>query len=428
MRENYTLKNYSLWIAEGVFAGILAGLTVAVYRFALRFAENNLSAIWNFIRGNALYIVLWFLALLLLAVTVGALLRIDGHAGGSGLAQLAAEANGRLDPCWWRVILVKIPASMLCFLGGLSLGQAGPSIHLGAMAAKGVSHLPGGGREKTENRRRLLFCGAGAGLAATFHIPLAGLLFILEELRYGFDLALVVTGMAATASADIVTRICFGEATLFSYQPGRVPVTQYWILLLLGILLGLAGAFYNFSMRSMQLLFKRFKNVPMEVRLMIPFLMAGVLGLVLPQVLASGKTMGALLKNGHPAIPVLFLLLLVKFIFSVVCTGSGAPGGIFSPMFAMGAYMGAIFGDIASQLFAVNADLWQQFIILGMAGFFSAIFRLPLTAVAITAEITGSIVGLPDIIVVSLIAYATANLTRTRPIIRELLFVMEYNR
>ncbi len=424
MKTQHTLKNYSLWIAEGLLAGTFAGLTVAVYRLGLTYAEYALAFIWNFIRGNALCIGLWFIALLLLAAIVGGLLRIEGKAGGSGLPQLAAENEGRLDPCWWRVIAVKIPAAVLCILGGLSLGRVGPSIHLGAMAAKGVSHLPGGGREKQENRNRLLCCGAGAGLAATFHVPLAGFLFILEELRRDFDLALVVTGMSASMAADIVTRIIFGDATVFSYRAGAVPLRQYWLLILMGILLGLAGALYNFSMKNMQLLFKRFKHVPMEIRLMAPFLLAGILGLVLPQVLGGGKAMVAVLM-GHPALSALALLLIVKFLFSVVCTGSGAPGGIFFPLFVMGAYLGAIFGDLSIQFCAVDAGLWQQFIILGMVGFFAGILRLPLTAVAIAAEITGSIAGLPDIILVSLIAYATANLTHTKSIIGEMLWVME---
>lgn len=419
--DKHTKKiNYSKWVIEGILAGAFAGVTVTAYRFGLTHAENLLTAIWNFIRGNAGYTALWFAALLLLAATTGGLLRIEGKAGGSGLPQLAAEIEGAMDPCWWKVILVKLVSAVLCILGGLSLGRVGPSIQFGAMAAKGVSHIPGSGRESRENRLRLLCCGAGAGLAATFHVPLTGFLFILEELRRGFDRAIVVTGIAATLTADIVTRIFFGNATVFSYTAGSVPLTHYWLLVLLGILLGLAGAFYNFAMVKMQLLFKRFKKIPLEIRFMVPFLLAGILGLCLPQVLGGGRPMVAVLMGEHPALSTLAILLIVKFIFSVICSGSGAPGGIFFPLFVMGAYIGAICGDVSVQFLGLDVALWQQFIILGMAGFFTGILRLPLTGIAITAEITGSIVGLPDIILVILAAYITANLTRTKSIIREL--------
>lgn len=413
-------KKYIQWIIQGLFVGCMAGITVAIYRFGLLHAENILTYIWEHIRGNILYTGLWFAALLLLAAVVGGLLRIEGKAGGSGLPQLAAEIQGDMDPCWWKVIIIKLISAVLCILGGLSLGRVGPSIQMGAMAAKGVSHLPGNNRESRENRIRLLCCGAGAGLAATFHVPLAGTLFILEELRRGLDRAFLVTGMTAALTADITNRILFGNSVIFPYTAGSIPLSRYWILLLMGSVLGLAGAFYNLSMVKMQLLFKYFKKAPLEIRLMIPFLLAGILGIFLPQVLGGGRPMVAILTTGYPALSTLFILLAGKFIFSVICSGSGAPGGIFFPLFVMGAYIGAVFGSISIYYWGVQPELWQTFMILGMAGFFTGILRLPLTGIAITAEITGSIVGLPDIIVVVLAAYITSNLTRTKSIIREL--------
>lgn len=418
--KKQNIKQYIIWLVEGILAGAGAGITVALYRFGLTNAENILSFIWDKIRGNALLTGLWFAALLLLAVIVGSLLRLEGRAGGSGLPQLAAEIDGAIDPCWWKVILVKLISAVLCILGGLSLGRVGPSIQFGAMAAKGVSHIPGNGRELKENRLRLLCCGAGAGLAATFHVPLAGLLFILEELRHNFDKALVITGAAASLSGDIVCRLIFGNATVFSYTPGLIPLPDYWLLVLLGLLLGLAGAFYNYSMVKMQLLFNKFKKVPQEIRFMVPFLLAGIFGLCLPQILGGGRPMVKILTDTSPVLTTLLILFVFKFIFSVICSGSGAPGGIFFPLFVMGAYLGAIFGSVSIQFFGVDAGLWQQFMILGMAGFFTGILRLPLTGIAITAEITGSILGLPDIVLVVLVSYATAGLTPVKSIIREL--------
>lgn len=421
MKTQNKIIEYSRWIAEGICVGLASAAVVAVYHVSLTRSEALLASIWDFIRGHALYITVWFAFLLLLSVLVGALLRIEANAGGSGLVQLILEYNGKLDLCWWRIILVKIPAAALCALGGLSLGQAGPSIHMGAMSAKGVSLIPGGGRDRQENRLRLFCCGAGAGLTATFHVPLAGLFFILEKLHGRFDTSFVITGMSATLSADLMTRMLFGSKTAFSYQAVDIPFTCWWILPLFGILLGLAGAFYNFSMGRMQRLFKRFPQIPMEVRLMVPFLCAGVLGLLLPQVIGNGSRMSALIMSQRPALSILVLLLAVKFIFSVICTGSGAPGGVFSPMFVMGAYLGAVFGSLAITGLSLDPNLWTQFILLGMTGFFAGIFRLPITAVVIVAEINGSITGLPTAIIVALTAYATANLTHTGSIIRELM-------
>lgn len=123
----------------------------------------------------------------------------------------------------------------------------------------------------------------------------------------------------------------------------------------------------------------------------------------------------------RPGISLMLILLLAKFFFSVVCFGSGAPGGIFFPLLILGSYIGAIFGQISIDFFGLDQALWFDFIIVSMAGLFAAIVRAPITGIVLIAEMTGTLTRLTVVVIVTIIAYVVANLLGTKPIYDTLL-------
>lgn len=416
--KKFQKKIYITLILEGGLVGILAGLTAVLYRFLLTWAESGLYTVLDFIRNKPLYTALWFVILIVFGLLVGGIVHWEKMASGSGIPQVSGEVKGLLNPCWQRVVLAKLTGGTISILGGLSLGREGPSVQLGAMSAKGFSRITKKGKRQ---ERILISCGSGAGLSAAFNAPLAGILFVLEEIHHTYDKTLLAAGITATITADFVSKLFFGQHVIFSYPGSTIPLRNYWLLLVFGILLGLAGAFYNFFMLKVQDIFQKMTKIPDVIRTVIPFLLAGVLGLVLPQVLAGGHPMVELLETSHPAVAFLLLLLAVKFLFSAVSFGSGAPGGIFFPLLVLGSYIGAIYGDLSIQLFGLSGHLWSQFIILGMAGLFASITRAPLTGIILITEMSGNMHRLLDIGVVCMLSYATANLLGSKPIYDSLL-------
>lgn len=416
--EPTTFKRSSILILEGILIGILAGLIAVAYRFCLTWAEQGLYYVLSQIQSKPLPIVLWFIALILMGCIVAKIVKWERMSSGSGIPQVSGEVKGYLAPSWWRVILAKFVGGTLSIFGGLSLGREGPSIQLGAMAAKGYTRARGYDKT-TENG--LLSCGAGAGLAAAFNAPLSGIMFVLEEIHHTFDRTMLVTGMIATVTADYVSKIFFSQSTIFSFNTSTLALRYYWLLAILGIILGLAGAGYNVVMLKVQKLYHHFKNVPKEIRISLTFVIAGILGLVLPNVLAGGHSMITLLEHGKPALITLFVLLIVKFLFSAASFGSGAPGGIFFPLLILGSYIGAIYGTLCLQAFSLPEDLLPQFIVLGMAGLFAGIVRAPITGIVLITEMTGNMHRMLDIAVVSIIAYIIANMVGSKPIYESLL-------
>lgn len=406
---------YSL-IMEGVLAGGLAGLAVVLFRLLLEHASNLLNTILAYGQAHPWFIPVWLVIVSAASFVVYRLLKWEPYISGSGIPQVEGEMIGRIDQKWWRVLLAKCAGGLLSIGCGLSLGREGPSIQLGAMAAKGFSRLTH--RMKTEERL-LLTCGASAGLSAAFNAPLAGILFSLEEVHKNFSSEVLLSTMAASVTADFISRNVFGLTPVFSFHiPEMLPLRYYGHVILLGILLGLLGVFYIASISRSQ---KLYQKVPAQLRTLIPFLCAGVLGFCYPKILGGGHALAMEISLGGFTFGTLCLLFVAKFCFSMVSFGSGAPGGIFLPLLVLGSIIGSVYYSGMGQLLPLPENLLSNFIILGMAGYFSAIVRAPITGIVLISEMTGSLSHLLTLSLVSLLAYLIPDLIKCRPIYDQLL-------
>ena len=406
-------------ITEGLCVGLIGGFIVLLYRVALTFAGNWLIKILSYIKGNPFRCAMWFLILMALAWIVGRLVKWEPMISGSGIPQVEGEVSGRLSQNWKRVLPAKFAGGFLCMLGGLSLGREGPSIQLGAMAGQGISRALGRGKRE---EKFLMTCGASAGLSAAFHAPLAGMMFAVEEIHKTFSIPILLPVMTASVTADYIASHILGLDPVFHFQITEyLPQNYYWLLILLGILVGVSGVFYNWGMLKAQELYRKIPFLKETGRLLIAFLTAGVLGLVMPSVLGSGSGLIVSLTKGEMVLGMVVLTLVVKFLFSAVSFGSGAPGGIFFPLLILGALLGAVFAMTGAEFFGLDPVYINNFILLGMTGFFTAIVRAPLTGIILLFEMSGSISQMLSLGIVSVTAYIVATLMRSEPIYDSLL-------
>ena len=414
--ERFRTFRYAL-ILEGVAVGAIAGSVVVLFRLLLEQASKLLDAALAYGSAHSWFIPMWFVLLALAAAAVAALLKWEPYISGSGIPQVEGEMHGKINQTWWRVLAAKCAGGLLSLGFGLSLGREGPSIQLGAMAAKGFSRLTG--RVKTEEKL-LMTCGASAGLAAAFNAPIAGVLFSLEEVHKHFSPEILLSSMAASITADFVSKNVYGLSPVFNLNlPHMVPLHAYGHVLILGILLGFMGVLYNTCIAKSQNLYAKLPK--QYFRVLIPFMMAGVFAFVYPQTLGGGHSLVETLTTGEMTIAALILLLTVKFVFSMASFGSGAPGGIFLPLLVMGAVIGSLYQTAASSAFPYIGDSIGNFIILGMAGYFSAIVRAPITGIILISEMTGSFSHLLTLSMVSLTAYLVPDIMKCPPIYDQLL-------
>jgi len=420
---SFTLKRADkfqvILIGEGVLVGLVAGLVVLLYRIALEYAGEWRNMVLGMAEKSPLYIAGWFVALAIMAVIVARLLKFESLISGSGIPQLKAEMINKLDTCWWKIVLAKFVGGFLCIFGGLALGREGPSIQLGAMTGKGVSKSLD--RGKTEEKF-LLTCGASAGLAAAFHAPLAGVMFSLEEIHKNFSVSVLLSVMTASLTADVLCSTILGVDAVFSFEVVDVlPLRYYGAIVLLGFVLGLMGAFYNWFTLKAQEIYGKAKFLGDTGKIVVPFMCAGVLGFTVPEILGSGHELIEDMTAGGMMLGTVVLIFVGRFIFSAVSFGSGAPGGIFFPLLVLGGFIGGAFATAGIQYFGMDPVYLSNFVILAMAGYFAAIVRAPLTGIVLIFEMTGSVNHMLSLSIVSITAYIVATLLRSKPIYESLM-------
>ena len=401
---------------QGIMVGIFAGLMVCLYRFLLYGSEHVLREYLTVINGNLIYTILFFTALAVMGLLVDWLTKWEVDSAGSGIPQVYAEVKGHMEANWAKVLFSKIVAGVLTALGGLSLGPEGPSVQIGGMAGKGIAKLFKG--SKTDELR-LILVGSAVGITAAFNAPLAGVIFVFEEINHGFDKTLVFIALVSAIVSDFISKVIFGQSTALTFPIHNIPLESYWILIVLGVIIGLLGYVYNVGMIRSSDIVANLK-IPSWLKFILVFLISGVVALTIPEISDGGHFMMDMLDIAMPSLGVLVLLLVLKYLFSMFSFSSGAPGGIFLPILVLGAYIGAVFGSAIVPVFGFEHDLIYKFVVISMAGFFAATVRSPITGVVLIAEMCGSTESLVAMIIVSLIAYVVPTLLGNEPIYESL--------
>lgn len=298
---------------------------------------------------------------------------------GIDITEAILEHAGRLPA---RRTLGSAVLSILVVGMGASLGREGAPKQVGAVLANALSNYA---RLSDEQRRLLVACGAGAGMAAAYGVPLGGALFALEVLRGVLALRLILPALLACAVAAGVSWLWLPNSPtyLIPAYPSS-PSVVCWALLA-GPIAGLV------SIGFVHLVAWGDRNRPVGWRrLVAPILALGALGVAaisFPQLLGNGKDIAQLAFTNQVAPTLLLALLFLRPMSTILCLGSGVPGGLFTPSIALGALLGGVLGLIWSAMWpGVPPGL---FAILGAAAVLAATTHGPISAIVLMMELTG---------------------------------------
>jgi H+/Cl- antiporter ClcA len=313
---------------------------------------------------------------------------------------------------------LKLITGVLGLGAGLSLGREGPSILIGAYIGLGVLSLF---RRPYAERKSLVTAAAAAGMAAAFNAPLAGVLFAIEELQCGFSAINIACAMGASMAADTAAGFFFGLGPVFDFR--HIDVLSLaalpWVALL-GVFCGILGDLFKRSLYCSLDLYSRLR-IPLLVRPVLPLLASVPLGFFLYDITGGGHSLIESLSQEQPVLGVIGLLFIGKLLFTALCYGSGTSGGIFLPFLSCGALAGAALGIFLSTAgFTVPAQN-LNFIILGMAGFFTAVVKAPVTGIILILEMSGNFNHLGGLVLVSLSSFVTTEIMASRPVYAALL-------
>jgi len=398
---------------RALLTGILAGLVVVGYRYVLEAAEGLRTVLFGRISGSPPRIIFLFVFLVLAAMGIGWLVRRFPMIKGSGIPQVKGVLLRQFRFRWFKELCAKFLGGTIALGCGLSLGREGPSIQLGALVGAGVASRSG---DSSIERRYLITAGASAGLSAAFNAPLAGMLFAIEELHKSISPLMLTCLLVSSMAAEIVSKYCFGLATIFEFKIIRyLPLRFYPHLIVLGIVCGLLGVLFNVSLLRSLDAHEKLLSRPL-LRPVPAFLAAGLLGFFVPEVLGGGHGLIMAATSGRYGTFFLVALLAVKLAFTALSYGSGSPGGIFFPLLVIGALIGRLYADVLTLIVGLDPVYVVNFVILGMTAFFAAVVRAPLTGSLLVSEMAGSLSHFIALIVVSAIAHMVAELMKAKPI------------
>ena len=410
-------------LLEGLAVGLGAGISISVFRYLLAGSEILRPVIYHNLReamadGQWQWLALYILSFIIIAYLLKLIVAREPMCTGSGIPQIKGILQGDMSMHWFSVLWSKIIGGVLAIGAGMSLGREGPSVQIGACVGQGLSQTS---RRTGFESRILMTAGAGAGLAAAFNAPLAGVIFALEEMQKTISPALLLTGITASITAATVTEVVFGMSPVFSMgYLLPLPLNLFDVLVAAGIIIGLLGRLFNIALAYSLNTYSRLGLSGMKKPL-VPLVLAGILGFVLPEILGGGNLLVDSLVVTDYTIGFLCLLFVGKFLFTMICFGSGVPGGIFLPMLVLGAAGGAVLAKLLILAGLLPAMYYADIIVFGMVAYFSSVVKSPVTGSILILEMTGSFQHMLALLVVSLTAYVISDLTGGRPVYDELL-------
>lgn len=405
-------------IVASLLIGIIVGFIIVLHRIILLKINPVFIGLYNKATKNIILIPLVFLLLIFLGFVVGKMVKKEPMISGSGIPQVEGILTRNLKQNWFTVLLYKFIGGIICLGAGLSLGREGPSVQMGACIGEGLAKKS----NKLDNEKKyLITSGASAGLAAAFNAPISGVMFSLEETHKNFSPLVLVSAMTASLTADFISKNFFGMMpSLYFSKLNLLPLKYYWGLVILGIVVGISGVLFSKGLLKAQQLYNKL-NVSIEIKCIIPFIITGIIGMIFPIVLGGGHELIITLKDSQFTLIMLFVLIVIKFIFTFVCFGSGAPGGIFFPLLVLGALVGNFVGLIYIKYLGIPETYLINFIVLAMAGHFASIVKAPITAILLISEMTGSLNHLLSLAVVVTVSQLTSDILNSEPIYESLL-------
>ena len=396
--------------------GALAGLVGAMFRLALQYADGWRDALIAQAHGAGLAGLFCVLGGCAAAALIAAWLvrGFSPHASGSGIPHVEAVLHGEVPQAPFRLIWVKFVGGLLAIGSGLALGREGPSVQMGASIAHLVGRIF---RRGWPDCRTLLAAGAGAGLATAFNAPIAGAIFVLEELVRRFKLRIAIAALGASATAIAVARELLGHAPDFHVDALAYPTNEITPLFLaLGALSGLAAIAYNRVLLGTIAAVERLARLPVELRAGLIGATVGTVAWLAPGLVGGGDVITQRTLAGAEALSMLPLVFLLRFGLGSLSYAAATPGGLFAPMLVLGAQLGLLFGLLCRLAFPGLDIEAQGFAVVGMAAFFTGVVRAPLTGMVLVTEMTASVSMLLPMLAACFAAMLVPTLLRDAPI------------
>ncbi|HUJ32385.1 MAG TPA: chloride channel protein [Candidatus Acidoferrum sp.] len=302
-------------------------------------------------------------------------------------------------------ILKPLSAAIGIGTGG-PFGAEGPIIQTGGAFGSLIGQLI---PMTATERKVMLACGGGAGLAATFNAPITGVLLGLELLLFEFRTRSFIPLVIASTMAVGIRRLLFGGGPMFgigNVDYNFLPALPYYILL--GLICGAAAVGFAAALEKLEGFFDGMKKIPSVFHPAIGALGLGIVGFFIPRVLGSGYDTIEDILNNHLAVTLVALVLVFKAFVVLLSLGSGTSGGTLAPMFMISAALGNVFAVVVNKIVPGAHVSPAAFAIAAMGALLGASARATFTFMFCAFETTRDFHALLPVMLVCVVADAVA--------------------
>lgn len=416
-------KKILILYAISIILGVITGVVASLFQIAIAHLDALLKLLFTQAQQHH-----WPVGLLSAVITMvmvliawAAVRYIAPEASGSGVP----EIEGRLlhvRPIFWRRLLpVKFFSGILAISAKMVVGREGPTIqmggNLGAMLGEWFKLSP---------RRcdSLIAAGSAAGLAAAFNAPLAGVLFVMEEMRNQFNYSFTSFKMVVITCvmATIMLHLMIGSQPAIKMPLFALPNLQsLWLFLVFGIVIGGVGLLFD---KVLIATLNFLDTLSAKARLSYVLLVSLLIG-YLAQIYAASVGGGYEIISqaivASPAFDVLCVLIVIRFITTMLSYSTSIPGGIFAPMLALGTLLGLATFHILDWMITDFSIHPGMFAVAGMGALFAATVRSPITGVVLVVEMTQNYSLILPLMITCITSTTVMQLARDKPIYTQLL-------
>ena len=380
-------------------AGVGTGLLIFLFKLCAGAVIDLSGTLYAGVRANPAFLPLLIGGAALLGLTSSVILRKVPDCRGGGIPTAIAVVQGLISFHWLRSIVFVFTSSMLTYLGGVPLGNEGPSVQMGTAVGRGIV------RKHPAWSRYIMTGGACAGFAAATGSPLTGILFAFEEAhRHISPMIFLAASIAVLASSAVMQALCplaGMDYALFRFADMEaLPLRYLWAALLVGLAVGFASCVFTRSYCILRNVIRRvLKGIPFTVKVVSIFIVVSLIGFFSAECIGSGHGLVDELMEGHGIWYSLILILLIRAFLLLTATNTDITGGLFVPMLAFGGILGALCGKAMTAAGLLPEEHYTLMIVIGIAAFLSAASRTPLMALAFSIEILN---GLPNLLSIGL--------------------------
>lgn len=416
-------------ILLSILTGLFAGVVVTFYNVLASIGEDTAGKLYSLVRDNPAFVPVLLLGLAAGGVVIGTFVRFVPMIRGSGIPQIEGAARGIIRFKWYVTMCSMFAASLACVFMGLSAGAEGPSLEIGGCAGEAV----GATLKRSQMVKRLqIASGSSAGLAVAFNAPITGLVFAMEEAFRSFSPQVFVCA-AISVVTSLFTRnlirpaIGYGVGFTFDsfvFAPFSLGSCLWTIPA--ALITALIGVGFYYSVFGAKKLFKNVTFFRGAGKYIFVFVLAGCFALVTSYAIGGGHSFIASLSSTDGEINVkgvfgagvaasLIIIVLIRYAAAVMNMSCGVPCGVFIPMLAVGAGIGALLSLLFRKM-GMNGVYSDYLVIICMSVFFTTVVKAPITGIVMVFELTGQFTNFLPALLGIAVGYIVSMLFRVQPI------------